>query len=59
MREKNQIKSQVMQRLNPLYRKARNGSDSRQEEEGIYHERRDKYRRDSHSISVIRTHRHH
>jgi hypothetical protein len=34
-----------MQILNQLHRQAKNGSDSRQEEEGRYHERRDNYRR--------------
>jgi hypothetical protein len=41
-----------------LHGKAKNGPDSRQEEEGRYHERRDNYRRAGHSISVSRTHRH-
>jgi hypothetical protein len=59
MREKNQINSQVMQSLNQLHRQAKNGSDSRQEEEGRYHERRDNYKRDGHSRSASRTHRHH
>ena len=48
-----------MQSLNQLHRQAKNGSDSRHEEEGRTHERRDKYRRTSHSISSRGTHRHH
>jgi hypothetical protein len=48
-----------MQSLNQLHRQAKNGSDSRQEGEGRYHERRDKYRRTGHSRSSSRTHRHH
>jgi hypothetical protein len=59
MREQNHMNSHVMQILNQLHRQARNRSDSRQEEEEIYHERRDKYIRDSHSKSASRTHRHH
>jgi hypothetical protein len=34
MREQNQINAQVMQSLNQLHRQAKNGSDSRHEEEG-------------------------
>jgi hypothetical protein len=48
-----------MQILNQLHRQTRNGSDSRQEEEGRYHERRDNYRRDRHSRSASRNHRQH
>jgi hypothetical protein len=59
MREQNQINAQVLQSLNQLHGKARNGSDLRQEEEEIYHERRGNYRRDAHSRSASRTHRHH
>jgi hypothetical protein len=49
----------MMQSLNQLQRQAKNGSDSRHEEEGRHHERRDNYRRPSHSRSASRTHRHH
>jgi FtsZ-binding cell division protein ZapB len=59
MREQNQINSQVMKILNQLQRKTDNGSKSKHEEEGIYHERRDNDRRDGYSRSVGRTHRHH
>jgi hypothetical protein len=59
MREQNQINSQVMQSLNQLHRQEKNGSDSRQEEEGRHHERRDNYKRVGHSRSASRTHRHH
>jgi hypothetical protein len=59
MREKNQINAQIMQILNHWQRQAKNGSDSRHEEEGRTHERRDKYRRTSHSIISRGTHRHH
>jgi hypothetical protein len=59
MREQNQINAQVMQSLNQLQRQARNGSNSRWEEEGRYHERRDNYRRVGYSRSARRTHRHH
>jgi hypothetical protein len=48
-----------MQSLNQLHMQVRNGSDSRQEEEGKYHERSDNYRRSSHSISDSITHRQH
>jgi hypothetical protein len=33
-----------MQRLNQLQRQTKNGSNSRHEEEGRYHERRDNYK---------------
>jgi hypothetical protein len=59
MREKNKINSQVMQRLNRLHRQERNGSGSRQEEDGRHHERRGNYRRVGHSRSTGRTHGHH
>jgi hypothetical protein len=45
MREQNQINSQVMQSLNQLQRKTKRGSNSKQEEEGRYHERRDDHRK--------------
>jgi hypothetical protein len=58
MREKNQINAQMMQSLNRLHRQAKNGLDSRQEEEGTHHERRDNYRRVGHSRSCNINHRH-
>jgi hypothetical protein len=58
MRDQNWINSQVMQILNQLHMQVKNGSDSRQEEEGRYHERRDNYRGVGHSRSDRRTHRH-
>jgi hypothetical protein len=57
--EHNQINAQMMQSLNQLQRQAKNGSGSRHEEEGRHHERRDNYRRPSHSRSASITHRHH
>jgi hypothetical protein len=59
MREKNQINSQVMQSLNQLQRKTKNGSNSKHEEEGRYHEIRDNYKRVVYSRSARRIHRHH
>jgi hypothetical protein len=59
MREQNQINAQVMQSLNQLHRQEKNGSDSRQEEEGKHHERRDNYKRVGHSRSASIIHRHH
>jgi hypothetical protein len=59
IREQNQINSQVMQSLNQLQRKTKNGSNSKQEEEGRCHERRDDHRRTGYSRSASRTHRHH
>jgi hypothetical protein len=53
MKEQNQINSQMMQILNQLQRQAKNGSGSRQGEEGRQHERRDNYRRASHSRRVV------
>jgi hypothetical protein len=58
IREQNQLNSQVMQILNQLQIKMKNGSKSRQNEEGIYHERRHNYRRVGYSRSSRRTHRH-
>jgi hypothetical protein len=55
MREKNYINAQVMRSLNQLQRKKNNGSNSKQEEEGICHERKDDYRRVSYSRSASRT----
>jgi hypothetical protein len=48
-----------MQRLNPFQRKMKNESNSRHEEEDIYHEIRDNYKRIGYSRSTIITHRHH
>ena len=48
-----------MKNLNQLHRQARDGSDLRQEEEEICHERRGNYRRVDHSRSASITHRHH
>jgi hypothetical protein len=59
IREKNQINAQVMQILNQLQRQTKNGSNSKQEEEGRCHERRDDRRRTVYSRSASRTHRHH
>jgi hypothetical protein len=39
MREQNQINYQMMQILNQLQRQSKNGSNSRQKEEGKHHER--------------------
>jgi len=41
MREKNQINVQMMQILNQLQRQAKNGSNSRHEEESRYYEGRE------------------
>jgi hypothetical protein len=59
MREKSQINARVLQRLNLLQRKMKKGSNSRQEEEGRCHERRDDHGRDGYSISASKAHRHH
>jgi hypothetical protein len=59
MRETNQKNDQVMQILNQLHRKARNGSYLRQEEEEIYHERICNYKISYHSRSANITHRNH
>jgi hypothetical protein len=59
IREKNKINVQVVQILNYLQRQTKNGSNSKQEEEGRCHERRDDHKRDSYSRSASRTHRHH
>jgi hypothetical protein len=37
MREQNKINSQMIQSPNRLHRQARNGSESRQKEEGRHH----------------------
>jgi hypothetical protein len=57
--KQNHINSQVMQSLNQLQRKTKNGSNSRHEEHGIYHERRYNYRRVGYYISSRITHKHH
>jgi hypothetical protein len=48
-----------MQILNQLQRKTKNGSNSKQEEEGRCHERIYDCKRTSYSRSASRTHRHH
>jgi hypothetical protein len=58
MREKIQINAQVLQSLNQLQRKMKKESNSRQEEEGRCHERRDDRGRASYSRSASRAHRH-
>jgi hypothetical protein len=42
-----------------LQRQTKNGSNSKQEEEGRYHERRDNHMKDGYSRSTSRTHRNH
>jgi hypothetical protein len=42
-----------------LQRKTKRGPNSKQEEEGMYHERTDDHGRTGYSISVTKTHRHH
>ena len=59
MREKNQINDQVMQILNHMHRKMDNGSNSKQDEEGRCHERRDDCRKTGYSRSARKNHRHH
>jgi hypothetical protein len=59
IREHNQMNAQVMQILNQLQRKTKNGSNSKQEEEGIWHERRDDHSRIGYSRSDRTTHRNH
>jgi hypothetical protein len=56
--EKNQINSKMMQRINWLQRQEKNGSVSRQEEEGRHNERRDNYKRPIYSKSDIIIHGH-
>jgi hypothetical protein len=46
MIEKNKINAQVMQNLNQWHMQVKNGSDSKEEEEGKHYERRDNYIRD-------------
>jgi hypothetical protein len=59
MREKIQINAQVLQSVNQLQRQTKKGSNSRQEEEGRCHERRDDHGRDGYSRSDSRSHGHH
>ena len=59
VREYTQINSRVMQRLNQLQRKTKRGSNSKQEEEGMYHEIRDDHGRDGYSRSTSRARGHH
>jgi hypothetical protein len=59
MREKIQINDRVLQSLNQLQRKTKKGSNSKQEEEGMFCERREDHGRDGYSRSSSRTHRHH
>jgi hypothetical protein len=58
-RKQNQINVQVIQILNQLHRQTNNGPNSKHEEEGRCHERRDNRRRDGYSRSASRTHRYH
>jgi hypothetical protein len=58
MREKSQINAQVLERLNQLQRQTKKGSNSRQEEEGRCHERRDDHVRVGYSRSASRAHGH-
>jgi hypothetical protein len=59
MREKIQINARVLQSLNQLQRKTKKGSNSKQEEEGRFHERREDHGRVGYSRSANRTRRHH
>jgi hypothetical protein len=59
MREKNQINYRVFQSLNQLQRQMKKGSNSRQEEEGRCHERRDDRGRVGYSRSASRAHGQH
>jgi L-serine deaminase len=59
MREKSQINARVLQSLNQLQRKMKKGSNSRQEEEGRCHERRNAHGRAGYSRSASRAHGHH
>jgi hypothetical protein len=59
IREQNQINSQVMQSLNQLQRQTKRGSNSKQEEEGRYYERRDNHKKAGYSRSVSINHRNH
>jgi FtsZ-binding cell division protein ZapB len=59
MREKIQINAQVLHILNQFQRKTKKGSNSRQEEEGRCHERRDYHGRVGYSRSASRARGHH
>jgi hypothetical protein len=59
MREKIQINARVLWSLNQLQRQMKKGSNSRQEEEGKFHERRDDRGRAGYSRSARRAHGHH
>jgi hypothetical protein len=59
VREKSQINARVLQSLNHLQRQTKKGSNSRQEEEGRCHERRDDHGRVGYSRSPGRSHGHH
>jgi hypothetical protein len=56
IREQNRLNSQLI--LNQLQRQINNVSNSRREEEGRYHERRDNYIRDGYSRSASISHSH-
>jgi hypothetical protein len=57
--EKNQLNTQLLQSLNHLQKKMKNGSGSRYEEGGRVHSRRENHGRSRHSRSATRTQRHH
>jgi seryl-tRNA synthetase len=59
MREKSQINARVLQILNQSQRQMKKGSNSKQEEEGRFRERREDRGRASYSISSHIAHRHH
>jgi hypothetical protein len=59
MREKSQINARVLQRLYQLQRQMKKGSNSRKEEEGRCHERRDYHGRVGYYRSARRAHGHH
>jgi hypothetical protein len=58
MREKIQVKSRLLQRLNQLQRQTENGSNLREQEEGRFHERRNHRVRVGYSKSASRAHGH-
>jgi hypothetical protein len=57
--KQNQLNTQLLQSLNQLQRKIKNGLGSRHEEEGRSHARRDSHRISRHSRSATKTQRHH
>jgi hypothetical protein len=59
MREKSQINVRVLQSLDQLQRQTKKGSNSRQEEEGRCHERRNARGRAGYSRSASRAHEYH